>query len=174
MLGFAGGGRLALSFTIRRARAGELDALVHLLQEAQLPLDGVAAGFPHCYAVACVAERVVAAAGLEQYGAAGLLRSVVVHDSVRGQGVGRALVEERLERARKLELTRVYLLTTTAAAYFRALGFTPAERGDAPAELQASAEFAGVCPASAACLAIDADDFLRPSPTNPVSTPRRH
>jgi N-acetylglutamate synthase-like GNAT family acetyltransferase len=95
---------------------------------------------------------VVAGAGLEPYGGAGLLRSVVVHESVRGQGVGRALVEERLERARLLGLNRVFLLTTTADDYFRALGFTPAERADAPAEMQNCAQFSGVCPARAACL----------------------
>jgi amino-acid N-acetyltransferase len=144
---------MALSFTLRGARAEELDALVQLLQAARLPLDGVAEGFPHHYAVACVAERVVAAAGLEPYGAAGLLRSVVVHDSVRGQGLGRALIEDRLERARALDLERVFLLTTSADAYFRTLGFTPAERGDAPAAMQISAEFSGACPASATCLA---------------------
>lgn len=144
---------MALSFEIRSARAGELDALVQLLEAARLPLDGVAAGFPQSYAVACVNEQVVAAAGLEPYGGAGLLRSVVVHDTVRGHGVGRALVEERLDHARELGLNRVFLLTTTADGYFRALGFTPAERGEAPAEMQNSAEFAGACPASAACLA---------------------
>jgi len=143
---------LALSFRIRAARADERDALARLLEAAQLPLDGVDEGFPHRYAVACVGERVVGAAGLETYGAAGLLRSVVVDDSVRGQGLGRALVQERLEHARRLGLGRIFLLTTTAAAYFRALGFAPASRDEAPAEMRASLEFAGVCPASAVCL----------------------
>lgn len=145
--------RLATNFPIRPARAEELDALVRLLQAAALPLDGVAEGFPQRYSVACIDERVVAAAGLETYGDRGLLRSVVVHDSVRGQGVGRALIEERLECARRLGLQRVFLLTTSAEAYFRGLGFTPADRHDAPAGMQASAEFAGACPASALCLA---------------------
>ena len=138
---------------IRPARAEERDELARLLQAAQLPLDGVDEGFPHCYVVTCVDEQVVGAAGLETYGAAGLLRSVVVDDSVRGQGLGRALVSERLEHARRLGLDRVFLLTTTAPAYFGALGFTPAARDEAPAEMRASVEFAGACPGSAVCLA---------------------
>lgn len=144
---------MALSFRIRAARTEERDALVRMLQAAQLPLDGVDEGFPHSYAVACVDEQVVGAAGLETYGAAGLLRSVVVDDSVRGQGLGHALVSERLEHARLLGLERIFLLTTTAPAYFGALGFTPAARDEAPDEMRASVEFSGACPASAVCLA---------------------
>lgn len=142
-----------MTVRIRDARGGELEAVSHLLQAAELPLDGVAEGFPHHYAVACIDERVVAAAGLEPYQAAGLLRSVVVHGSLRGQGVGRALLQALLGRARRLGLERVFLLTTNADAYFRALGFTPAARSEAPADMQVSVEFAGICPASAACLA---------------------
>jgi len=142
-----------VSFRIRPALAGERDLLERLLQAARLPLDGVAVGFPGRYVFACVDEHVVGAAGLETYGAAALLRSVVVRDGVRGQGLGRALVEDRLEHARALGLGRVFLLTTTAEAYFRSLGFAPAARDEAPAEMRASAEFTGACPASAACLA---------------------
>jgi len=144
---------LALSFTLRAARASERDQFERLLHAAELPLAGVATGFPDCYVVARSDERIVGAAGLETYGAAGLLRSLVVHHSVRGQGLGRALVEERLERARMLGLARVFLLTTNADAYFEALGFVPAARAEAPENMQLSPEFAGACPASAACLA---------------------
>jgi amino-acid N-acetyltransferase len=51
-------------------------------------------------------------------------------------------------------LRAVYLLTTTAADYFRRFGFEDARRDEAPAVLQRSSEFASVCPASAACLAM--------------------
>lgn len=144
---------MAVSFRIRAARADDHDAVVGLLEAAELPLAGVDAGFPSHYAVASIEERVIGVAGLEPYAAAGLLRSVAVHDSVRGQGLGRALVEERLEHARSVRLDRIFLLTTSADGYFRALGFAPADRREAPPNMRASAEFAGACPASAACLA---------------------
>jgi N-acetylglutamate synthase-like GNAT family acetyltransferase len=144
---------LAVNVGIRAAEAGEKDELERMLRAAKLPFAGVAEGFPDCYVIARSSEGVVGAAGLQTYGAAGLLRSVVVHDSVRGQGLGRALVEERLAYARALGLDRIFLLTTSAEAYFKALGFEPAAREEAPANMQASAEFAGACPASAACLA---------------------
>lgn len=144
---------MALSFTLQAARASERDQLERLLHTAELPLAGVAAGFPDCYVIARSDERVVGAAGLETYGAAGLLRSVVVHESMRGQGLGRALVEERLGHARAIGLDRVFLLTVSAEAYFAALGFVPAARAEAPASMHVSPEFAGACPATAACLA---------------------
>lgn len=143
---------MALSFDIRTARAAERAELEGLLRAAELPLAGVVEGFPECYVFAQSKERVFGAAALETYGTAGLLRSVVVHHSVRGQGLGRALVEERLGRARELGLERVFLLTTSAEAYFEALGFVRVARAEVPAIMQVSAEFAGACPASAACL----------------------
>lgn len=144
---------MALSFDIRAPGAANRHELERLLHAAELPLAGVVKGFPECYVFAQSSKRVIGAAGLETYGDAGLLRSVVVHESVRGQGVGRALVEERLERARALGLARVFLLTTSAGAYFKGLGFVPAMRTEVPATMQVSAEFAGACPTSAACLA---------------------
>jgi amino-acid N-acetyltransferase len=123
-----------------------------LLSRAALPLDGLDDGFPGAYVVACTDGAVIGVAGLEQYGVFGLLRSVVVDEGLRRHGVGRALVVERVARARSLGLERVFLLTTTAPRYFEALGFAPTPRREAPEAMLASWEFAGVCPASAVCL----------------------
>ena len=96
--------------------------------------------------------RVVACAGLEVYGQSGLLRSVAVVSELRGEGLGKVLVGNLLERAHELRLDVVYLLTTTAADYFRRLGFRPVERGDLPEAFAHSPEFARICPASATTL----------------------
>jgi amino-acid N-acetyltransferase len=94
----------------------------------------------------------IGAAGLETYGNAGLLRSVVVAPAARGKGWGQQLVENRLAYARASGIERVFLLTTTAPRYFERLGFTIAMRSEAPVALAHSREFASVCPASATCL----------------------
>ncbi|WP_437717056.1 hypothetical protein WMF45_11955 [Sorangium sp. So ce448] len=60
-------------------------------------------------------------------------------------------VANRIDAAPAKALEAVYLLTTTAADYFRGLGFASASREAVPAELAASPEFAGACPASATC-----------------------
>ena len=71
--------------------------------------------------------------------------------SRRGEGHGRRLVDH-LERIAAGPVERLHLLTTTAAAFFRALGYEPADRETAPAAIAASAEFRGLCPASASYL----------------------
>jgi amino-acid N-acetyltransferase len=123
-----------------------------LVMRAGLPVEGLEEQFPAAFVVAQQAGDLVGAAGLERYGAGGLLRSVVVAERCRRTGVGRALVRDRLRAAAASELDRVFLLTTTAATYFEHLGFVAAARSEAPPLLAASVEFARACPDSATCL----------------------
>lgn len=124
-----------------------------LLLDAGLPVAGLTEQFPSAYVVARTDAALLAVAGLEPYGSAGLLRSLAVAERARSKGLGRRLVEDRLSAAHALGLERVFLLTTTAAAYFERLGFERVRRDTAPAELAASTEFAHACPASAVCMA---------------------
>lgn len=130
----------------------QLPLVRDLLEAAGLPTDGFEEQFPTAYVVVERDGTVIGVAGLELHGAVGLLRSVAVAERSRGEGVGRLLVEDRLQAAKKSGLEQVFLLTTTAADYFRKLGFTEAPRAEAPSALAASAEFARACPASATCL----------------------
>jgi amino-acid N-acetyltransferase len=123
-----------------------------LLADSSLPTDGIETQFPAAFVVARERAEVVGVAGLERYGDVGLLRSLVVAPPYRGAGLGRMLVQNRLEAAVSSGLVRVFLLTTTAAPYFRKLGFVVTERADVSFALAASAEFAHACPASATCL----------------------
>jgi N-acetylglutamate synthase-like GNAT family acetyltransferase len=136
---------------LRAARAEDLAAAEALLARCALPVAGLVDQFPAGYVVAGEAPM-IALAGLEVHGSHGLLRSVAVDPTARARGLGRVLVEHRLAHARALGLTSVFLLTTTAPRFFAALGFTPCARDHAPAALQATPEFAGVCPSSAACM----------------------
>lgn len=138
--------------TIRAARSDDLAAVRTLLAAADLPVDGLEEQFGASYAVAECAGAVVGAEGMETYGDAGLLRSAVVNDRWRGQGVGDALTRDRLAWARARGLREVYLLTTTAANYFPRHGFVRVDRATAPAALQQSREFAEACPATAVAM----------------------
>jgi protein-tyrosine-phosphatase/N-acetylglutamate synthase-like GNAT family acetyltransferase len=139
--------------SLEPARRDDLDAVIALVQASGLPTAGLAEEFPEGYSVVRDGTELVAVAGLEVHGDAGLLRSVAVAASQRAGGLGRLLVEDRLGAANERGLRAVYLLTTTAADYFRRFGFQDARRDEAPADLQRSSEFASVCPASATCLA---------------------
>ena len=81
-----------------------------------------------------------------------LLRSIVVLPDRRGHGLGQALVATLEQQARHLRVQRLHLLTTTAAPFFRTLGYADTDRGAAPPAIAASREFAALCPASAAYL----------------------
>jgi amino-acid N-acetyltransferase len=137
--------------TIRRAAPEDAAAIELLLVAAGLPPDGVREAL-RGFAVVSAGETVVAAAGLERYDDAVLLRSVVVAPGARGAGLGRRLVEERLALAALRGATAAYLLTTTAEEFFGALGFAPVDRERVPAGIRASAEFTSLCPASAVAM----------------------
>jgi len=142
----------AVGNRLRPARASDYHAVRHLLSDAKLPIEGLEDFFGEGYVVCELEGRVIGALGVEIYGRYGLLRSAVVDETYRGEGLGEQLTKERLEWARSQGLEAVYLLTTTAAPFFERLGFERVERPSAPAEVQASKEFSSVCPSSAVCM----------------------
>jgi amino-acid N-acetyltransferase len=86
------------------------------------------------------------------YGSSALLRSLVVTSAHRARGLGQRLVEHAEQHARERGAGTVYLLTTTAEAFFRARGYAITPRESAPAAIRSTPEFAGLCPASSAFL----------------------
>jgi amino-acid N-acetyltransferase len=134
---------------VRPAEGADLPWARRLLAAAGLPEGGLEDQFPAAYVVLEGDDRLLGLAGLERHGGAGLLRSVAVDPDTRGSGAGRLLVADRLGRARVEGLAAVYLLTTTAAAWFPRFGFREIRREDLPADLDAAPEVAGGCPASA-------------------------
>lgn len=96
---------------------------------------------------------VVGFAGLEPFGAAALLRSLVVLPPARARAQGSAIVAWMAEEARRRGVAELFLLTIGAAPFFEKLGFRRIERGAVPAAVAASAEFTTLCPASAQCMA---------------------
>ena len=96
------------------------------------------------------ADAPTALIGLEIYGTEALLRSLVVDPSVRSTGLASALVERAETHAAKHGVRTLYLLTTTAEAFFARRGYHRIDRGVAPAAIRSTREFAGLCPASSA------------------------
>lgn len=134
--------------TFRPAGPGDWPAIESLLTAAHLPLDGAAEHLDN-FVLGMVDAQLLCIGGFEQYGAAALLRSVAVDASRRGTGAGQQLLEHLRQQAKGQGVQELYLLTTTAADFFGKRGFRVVTRADAPAALQASREFQGVCPASA-------------------------
>jgi amino-acid N-acetyltransferase len=135
--------------TFRAATTADLPAIFSLLSASDLPTVGVAealAGFT-------VAEhdgRLVGVVGIEtccrRYA---LLRSTAVAPEYRKHGIGRRLVERAIAGAEAQGFSALYLLTTTAEAYFPSFGFTRVSREAVPDAVKATDEFTSACPSSA-------------------------
>lgn len=133
---------------IAPARVADLQAIHTLLLRGGLPIEGLADHLGTTF-VARDEARVVGAAGVELYADGGLLRSVVVDEALRGTGLGRRLVDAVVNITHEHGVPALYLLTTTAGAYFPRFGFEPIDRTLVPAGVQQSVEFISACPASA-------------------------
>jgi amino-acid N-acetyltransferase len=88
--------------------------------------------------------------GLELYNTDALLRSLVVSRTARNKGAGSSLVQHAERYAYSRGARSIYLLTTTAEAFFKRLGYKQIDRTCAPASIQRTREFASLCPGSSA------------------------
>lgn len=141
------------SLELRNASGDDLAVVRNLLQQANLPFEDLAPEAMQDFVLVQDANgNVIGAGGIERYETDALLRSVVVSDAVRRTGLGRMITQAVEERARETGVTALYLLTTTAAAFFPRLGYEQFERNSVPEEMRQSTEFASLCPASAVCL----------------------
>ncbi|CCC98709.1 amino-acid N-acetyltransferase [Azospirillum brasilense] len=132
----------------------DLPALAALLAMEGLPNQDIAEAGRRFWRVDAP-DGLLGYGGLEIYGPDGLLRSVVLPPERRRKGEGCTVVDAISKEAVALGLERLWLLTIGAAGFFERIGFTRAERGDAPPAIRASAQFAGLCPGSAVCLRRD-------------------
>ncbi len=139
----------AMSLQAVPARPHDLKDALALLGRSELTQQDVAEHWGHYFVVREDDGRVVGVAGLEVHGAFGLLRSVAVDADSRGQGLAASLVAAVVERARHLQLSGLYLLTTGAGGYFARHGFHECPRQEAPESVRASWEFRTGCPTTA-------------------------
>ena len=137
----------------RPATSADWGAIEAMLNDARLPLDG-ARQHLDSFIVGELDGAIVCAGALEHYGATALLRSVVVSATRRGGGTGGLLFNALKGIARSRGIDKLYLLTTTAAAFFARRGFTESARVEVPPALHASREFQGACPASATLMSM--------------------
>lgn len=135
---------------IRPATAADHPALRALLAASSLPVEDIAVDTID-FLVAELDGALLGVVAVQACGDIGLLRSLTVDANGRGRGLGRALVECAEAHARARGLLRLVLLTETAAAFFSRRGYVPAERGDMPAQIQSTAQFRSLCPATASC-----------------------
>lgn len=143
--------------TVTDGGPDDLSDVLVLLAASGLGTDGVPEHIAD-FLVVREGRRLVATAALEDYGVAGLLRSVAVAADRRGWGLGRYLAHALIERARQRGHAAVYLLTDTAEAYFRRIGFRPIDRSAVRPAVLASAQFQGETCSSSVAMVLEFAD----------------
>lgn len=96
--------------------------------------------------------QLVGCAGIEIYDNIGLIRSVAVHPSSQGRGLGRMLVNTVQKFSVEKGLKKIYLLTETAEKFFSKQSYAVIPRDDADAKVKQSIEFTSLCPETAVCM----------------------
>jgi homocysteine S-methyltransferase len=143
---------------IQPATKEDMPGIRRLLEGSRLPIADLDGSVPD-FLVARDGAALVGVGGLEAHGDAGLLRSVVVADRLRGTGLGRVLVDSVESAARNQGLRELVLLTETARDFFARLGYAEIARDQAPAAIRGSAEFRSLCPQSATCMSKRLDEI---------------
>lgn len=96
--------------------------------------------------------EIVGVGGYEIHGKSALLRSVAVKPDLRGEGYGTQICRHLEAEIADHDCEFIFLLTTSAAPFFRRLNYTRTFRADAPESIRETREFAELCPDSAACM----------------------
>ena len=142
---------------IRKARSTDWPAIRSLLAGSGLPVADLDATSLEHFLLETLddggQEKVGGAVGLERYGDIGLLRSLVVDESLRGTGCGSRLVDAVERLAVGSGLSELWLLTIDADGYFAARGYSARSRTLAPAAIRDTEEFSRLCPDSAVLMA---------------------
>jgi amino-acid N-acetyltransferase len=128
----------------------EEPAVKNLLSASGLPIADISAPHLHHFFGFASGGELLGIVGLELYGEVALLRSLAVAAERRGSGLGSQLVEHAERYARDREVKSLYLLTTTAEAFFLRRGYTRVPREKAPEAIRNTKEFGGICPLSSA------------------------
>lgn len=138
-------------FLIEPQRSHDRPRVRALLQQCGLPVDDIDTS-PVDFLVMREAGQVVGVVGLESADGVGLVRSLAVLPALNGQGRGGALVAAAERLAERRGIDDLYLLTTTVPGFFALHDYLRVHRGSVPLALQATAQFAGLCPSAAVCM----------------------
>lgn len=132
--------------------APALDTIIELLKREGLPTEDLQSSENLQFYGCGDRNSPSGIVGLETHAEYGLLRSLLVTQEARKQGLGKTLVRHVENMARRNDIVELYLLTETAEAFFKDLEFSICPRGNVPDEIRATAQFSSLCPGSAAVM----------------------
>lgn len=142
---------------LRPVEPADREYVERVLANNDLPIADLSETLTNLYVCETETTR-VGVGGLERYQDAGLIRSVAIEESKRGNGYGTSVCNELLARACSADISTVYLLTTTADEFFDNLGFEGIDRETVPPSIQDTTEFSDLCPSTAVCMKCELDE----------------
>ena len=131
--------------TINLELSPSLAEAAALLAACGLPSDDIEDSFLAHFVVAREGHVAVGLAGLQLLGDTALLRSVAVLAPHRSAGLGSRLVRAAEQHAREVGVSELFLLTNDRQPFFAAHGYLELSRCNAPAHVQATAQFGSSC-----------------------------
>ena len=137
-----------MSISIKPAKPESIEGIKSLLAANNLPTSDITDETVRLFVVRQNNE-LVAAVGVEVYSRTGLLRSLAVKDSLKGNGIGEMLVNHLFDYCASEQVSELYLLTTTAEKYFERFGFQQISRDTVSEEIRQTREFQDICPCTA-------------------------
>ena len=140
-----------LAVTFSGVRPEEEAAVKALVAEGDLHTSDLTSEKLRHFVVARKGEVIIGAVGLEVFPPQALLRSLVVAEAYRDQGIARRLIGAIERHARTVGVQSIYLLTLTAAGLFDKCAYRKVSRALAPKDLQNTDEFKSLCPDNADC-----------------------
>ncbi len=140
-------------FSFKTCTPNSLAEVRSLLAACDLPYADIDEQIAKHFLLAmCSDGELMGAVGVEKHEQHGLLRSLAVVPQARNKGLGKQLVSRAEISAKESGIDSLYLLTTTAEAYFRRLNYLPTDRDKVPTNIAKTSEFTHLCPDSAICL----------------------
>lgn len=132
--------------TIVPASQNSFSSAVALLKNNSLPTEDITAGTQ--LFVAEEENNVIGTIAVEYDYSNALLRSLSVAEEKRKAGIGAKLVDFIEHYVRQQGVEAIYILTTTAEAFFLHRGYRVIRREDVPSFIKNTSEFHSVCPSS--------------------------
>jgi len=139
------------------ASPADLPGVRALLEACDLPCQDLTVDHLAEFVICRHGAALVGCVGLEPFGGEALLRSLAVAAAFRGLGMGHELWSRSRQRARDNGVSTLYLLTTTAEALFARWGFRRIPREQTTPAIRSTAQFASMCPVTAALMKLDLD-----------------
>lgn len=142
-------------YSIRQAKAPDLQRIRKLLEDAGLPTAGIEANLAHFLVAEDNDKDVIGVIGMERSGHNGLLRSLTVCPKFQKQGIARDLVSKAISTAKSSGIEVLFLLTETATKYLSRFGFIQIGRSEISETLLNNSALNSACPCCSTCMKLE-------------------